>query len=117
VYDYDQKQNFNLRVAYLWSVHDFKAYNFFSGWSCNGILICLICGGDTYCFRLKSRGKISYFDCHRRFLPLDHSFRLDSNSFRKDNVVLKGSPRRLSGPEIANMLDNLALDKKGDQFV
>jgi hypothetical protein len=90
---------------------------FFSGWSCNGILICLICGGDTYCFRLKSRGKISYFDCHRRFLPLDHSFRLDSNSFRKDNVVLKGSPRRLSGPEIANMLDNLALDKKGDQFV
>jgi hypothetical protein len=60
---------------------------------------------------------MSYFDCHRHFLPSDHSFRLDSNSFRKENVVLKGPPRHLSGPEIADMLDNLALDKKGDQFV
>jgi hypothetical protein len=116
-YDYDQKQKFNLRVAYLWSIHDFKAYNIFSGWSCNGILTCPICGEDTDCFRLKSGGKISYFDCHRRFLPSDHPFRLDSNSFKKDNVVLKGPPRRLSGPEIADMLDNLVLDENGDQFV
>jgi hypothetical protein len=28
-YDYDSKQKFNLRVAYLWPVHDFKAYNIF----------------------------------------------------------------------------------------
>jgi hypothetical protein len=28
-YDYDQKKKFNLRVAYLWSVHDFRAYNIF----------------------------------------------------------------------------------------
>jgi hypothetical protein len=28
-YDYDQKQKFNLRVVYLWSVHDFKAYSIF----------------------------------------------------------------------------------------
>jgi hypothetical protein len=25
----DQKQKFNLQVAYLWSVHDFRAYNIF----------------------------------------------------------------------------------------
>jgi hypothetical protein len=30
VYDYDQKQKFNLQVAYLWSDHDFRAYNIFS---------------------------------------------------------------------------------------
>jgi hypothetical protein len=42
---------------------------------------------------------------------------LDSNSFKKDNVVLKGLPRRLSGPEIADMLDNLVRDENGDQFV
>jgi hypothetical protein len=24
-YDYDQKKKFNLQVAYLWSIHDFKA--------------------------------------------------------------------------------------------
>jgi hypothetical protein len=73
-YDYNQKEKFNLRVAYLWSVHDFKAYNIFAGFSCNGILTCPICGGDTNCFRLKSVGKISHFDCHRRFLPPDHPF-------------------------------------------
>jgi hypothetical protein len=28
-YDYDLKQKFNLRVAYLWSIHDFRAYSFF----------------------------------------------------------------------------------------
>jgi hypothetical protein len=66
---------------------------------------------------LKSGGKVSYFDFYRRFLSSDHPFRLDSNNVRKDNVVLKGSPRRPSSLEIANMLDNLALDKKGDQFV
>jgi hypothetical protein len=28
-YDYDQKQKFKLRVAYLWSVHDFRVYSIF----------------------------------------------------------------------------------------
>jgi hypothetical protein len=30
-YDCYKKQKFNLRAAYLWSVHDFKAYNIFLG--------------------------------------------------------------------------------------
>jgi hypothetical protein len=55
-YDYDQKQIFNLGVAYLWSIHDFRAYSIFSGWSCNGILTCPICMMDTSCFRLKLGG-------------------------------------------------------------
>jgi hypothetical protein len=28
-YDYDQKQKFNLRVVYPWSIHDFRAYSIF----------------------------------------------------------------------------------------
>jgi hypothetical protein len=72
---------------------------------------------DTSCFRLKFGGKICYFDCHRRFLPLDHSFRLDNNTFKKGNIVLEGPPRRLSGPEITDMLNNLVLKKNGDEFV
>jgi hypothetical protein len=72
---------------------------------------------DTSCFRLKFRGKICYFDCHRCFLPLDHSFRLDNDAFKKGNIVLEGPPRRLIGPEIANMLDNLVLQKNEDEFV
>jgi hypothetical protein len=55
-YDYDQKQKFNLRVVYLWSVHDFKAYSIFSGWSCNGLLTCPICMKETSCFCLKFGG-------------------------------------------------------------
>jgi hypothetical protein len=55
-YDYDQKQKINLRVAYLWSVHDFRAYNIFSGWSCNELLTCLICMKGISCFRLKFGG-------------------------------------------------------------
>jgi hypothetical protein len=72
---------------------------------------------DTSCFCLKFGGKISYFDCHKCFLPLDHLFRLDSDAFKKDNIVLEGPPRHLTGPEIADMLDNLVLNKNGDAFV
>jgi hypothetical protein len=117
VYDYDQKQKFNLRVTYLWLVHDFRMYNTFSRWSCNGILTCLICMKDTSCFRLKFNGKISYFDCHRYFLPLDHPFRLDNDAFKKDNIILEGPPRCLSGSEIADMLDKLILKENWDEFV
>jgi hypothetical protein len=67
---------------------------------------------DTSCFRLKFGEEISYFDCHRYFLPLDHPFRLDNNAFKKDNIVFEGSSRRLSGSEIIDMLDNLVLNKK-----
>jgi hypothetical protein len=90
---------------------------FFSGWSCNGILTYPICMKDTSYFCLKFGWKISYFDCHRYFLPLDHPFRLDRDAFKKDNIVLEGPPRCLSGLEIIDMLDNLVLKKNGDEFV
>jgi hypothetical protein len=72
---------------------------------------------DASCFYLKFGGKISYFDCHRCFLPLDHPFRMDSDAFKKGNVILERPPRHLSGPEIADMLDNIVLNKNGDGFV
>jgi hypothetical protein len=31
-YDYHKKQKINLKVAYLWSIHDFLAYSIFFGW-------------------------------------------------------------------------------------
>jgi hypothetical protein len=37
-YDYHKKQKFNLRVAYLWSIHDFLAYGILSRWSVHGNL-------------------------------------------------------------------------------
>jgi hypothetical protein len=68
---------------------------------------------ETSCFCLKFGWKINYFDCHICVLPLDHEFRLDSDTFKKDNIILEGPPRRLSGPDIANMLDNLVINKEG----
>jgi hypothetical protein len=48
---------------------------------------------------------------------LDHPFRLDSDTFKKDNIVLEGPTRHLSDPMIADMLNNLVLKKNGDAFV
>jgi hypothetical protein len=64
-YDVFKKQIFKLRVAYLWSVHDFMAHAIFTGWSTHGRLTCPYCGSDTDCFRLAHGGKITYFNCHR----------------------------------------------------
>jgi hypothetical protein len=72
---------------------------------------------DTSCFRLKFGRKICYFDCHRCFLARYHPFRLDNDAFRKGNIVLEGPPRRLSGTKIGDMLDNMVLNKNGDEFV
>jgi hypothetical protein len=74
-YDCYKKQKFNLQVTYLRSVHDFKSYNTFAGWSIHRELTCLICGSGTDCFHLTHEGNISYFDCHRCWLPQKHNFR------------------------------------------
>jgi hypothetical protein len=42
---------------------------------------------------------------------------LDSDTFKKGNIVLEGPPRCLSTLEIADMLDNLVLNKNGVGFV
>jgi hypothetical protein len=52
-YIYHKKQKFNLRVAYLWSIHDFLVYGIFTGWCVHGKLTCPICGKDTDYFRLE----------------------------------------------------------------
>jgi hypothetical protein len=72
---------------------------------------------DASYFCLKFGRKICYFDCHRRFLLLDHSFRLDKETFKKNNIILEGLPMHLSGPEITDMLNNLVLKENGDEFV
>jgi hypothetical protein len=70
-----KKQKFNLQAMYLWSVHDFKAYDNFASWSVHEELTCPICGLDTDYFRLTHGGKISYCDCHIRWLPWKHKFK------------------------------------------
>ena len=44
-YDSFSKQNFNMRVSYHTSIHDYPAFGMFSGWSTHGGLACFDCSG------------------------------------------------------------------------
>jgi hypothetical protein len=101
---------------YLWSVHDLKAYDIFASWSIHGELTCLICASDIDCFYLTHGDKISYFDCHKRWLPQKHKFRQYKNTFQKDNIVTKGPPKHLSGLQIIDMLDKLMSDPERPRY-
>jgi hypothetical protein len=79
-------------------------------------LTCPYCGSDTDCFRLAHGGKITYYDCHRRWLPRKHPFRSDKKNFIKNTVVTKGPPKRLNAAEIFAQLNNLVLNEKGDKY-
>lgn len=74
-FDASREQNFNMRVALMWTISDFPAYGMLSGWSTHGRLACPYCMGDTLAFRLQAGRKQSWFDCHRVFLPRRHAYR------------------------------------------
>jgi hypothetical protein len=115
-YNYRKKQQFNLRATYLRSVHDFVAYGIFFGWCLHGNWTCSICVKDTDCFCLDFRRKICYFNCHSCFHPLDHTFGLQRNAFRKDTIVEKGPSRHRTGQEIIEELNNLKSSDGGEEF-
>ena len=73
-YDCSTKTNFTMRVVLLWTISDFLAYVMLSGWTTHGRLACPYCMGSTCEFQLKHGRKTSWFDCHRRFLPINHPY-------------------------------------------
>jgi hypothetical protein len=79
-------------------------------------LTCPICGKDTDCFHLEFGMKICYFDSHRCFLPPDHTFRLQSNAFRKDNIVKKRPLRCRTSQKIIEKLNNLKISDGREEF-
>jgi hypothetical protein len=89
-YDSHLKYRFNLRVSYLWSIRDYLGYSKFVGWCVHGRLNCPICMDDSNAYRLEHGKKVTFFDCHRRFLPLSYPFRGDRKSFTKGKTVRKG---------------------------
>jgi hypothetical protein len=62
-YDSHLKYRFNLRVVYLWSIHDYLTYGKFIGWCVHDQHNFLICMDDTDAFRLQHGKKVSFFDC------------------------------------------------------
>ncbi|XP_042446315.1 uncharacterized protein LOC122031244 [Zingiber officinale] len=59
-FDTSTSQNFTLRAALLWTINDFPAYAYLSGWSTKGKLACPCCNKDTYSMRLTNGGKECY---------------------------------------------------------
>ena len=64
-YDISMGQNFQLKVALLWTVSDLPAYGMLSGWMTAGKLTCPYCMEHTKSLRLAHGNKQSWFDCHR----------------------------------------------------
>jgi hypothetical protein len=106
-YNSHLKSRFNLRAAYLWSIHDYLRYDKFVGWCVHGRLNYPICMEDSDAYRLEHDKKVTFFDCRRRFLLLSHPFRGDRKSFMKCKTVRKGPPKRKLRANITQMLNDL----------
>jgi hypothetical protein len=74
-YDISRKQNFVMRAALMWTINDFPAYGMVFGWSTHGKLACPYCMEKNKAFMLTNRGKASFFNYHRHFLPSNHRYR------------------------------------------
>jgi hypothetical protein len=62
---------------------------------------------DSDAFRLQHDRKVSFYDCHRIFIPLSNEFRGDKESFQKGKSVRKGSSKKMLRADIVKMLDEL----------
>lgn len=105
-YNISTKQNFIMKACLIWTINDFPAYGMLSGWGTQGKLACPHCMEHTDAFTLKSGHKNSWFDCHRRFLPSNHSFRRSKRSFLKNRVVTNEPPPISTGKDIWAVISN-----------
>jgi hypothetical protein len=68
-YDSHLKYRFNLRAAYLWSIHNYLAYDKFVTWCVHGRLNYPVCIDDSDAFRLEHTGKSLSFIVIKNFFP------------------------------------------------
>ncbi|GKV43256.1 hypothetical protein SLEP1_g50570 [Rubroshorea leprosula] len=90
-----RKENFIMRAMLMWTITNFPSYGMVSGWSTHGRLACPYCMEMTRAFYLKHGRKISFFDCHRQFLPASHPYRLNATEFLKGHLEFGPPPPRL----------------------
>ncbi|XP_071931860.1 uncharacterized protein [Coffea arabica] len=103
-YDAYSGQNFQMRAAILWTISDFPAYGYLSGWSTSGYKACPCCLDDTASQRL--RGKICFMG-HRRFLNHDHRWRKQKAHF-DGTIETRSRPKEFSGEQVLRHLNSLA---------
>ena len=104
-FDAASQRHFQLRAALMWTINDFPAYGMLSGWSTKGKLACPCCLRDTRSKRLPNCGK-ECFMAHRRYLPKNHRWRKDKDSF--DGEVERAlPPEPCSVDDILKTLESL----------
>ncbi|XP_071905980.1 uncharacterized protein [Coffea arabica] len=103
-YDAYSGQNFQMRAAILWTISDFPAYGYLSGWSTSGYKACPCCLDDTVSQRL--RGKICFMG-HRRLLNHDHCWRKLKAHF-DGTIETRSKPKEFSGEQVLRHLNSLA---------
>jgi hypothetical protein len=68
---------------------------------------------DSDAFMLQHDRKVSFFDCHRRFLSLSNEFRGDKESFEKGKSIRKGTPKQKLKADIIKILSELKESQNG----
>jgi hypothetical protein len=100
--DASTKTVFRMRAALLWTINDYPARSYMSGWSGQGYKACPTCNVDTPSIAVTS--KIAFVG-HRRFLPKKHKWREDLLFNGKKET--RDPPRRLSNAQISFQLKSL----------
>ena len=101
-----------MRTALMWTVNDFPAYGMLSGWSTARKKACPHCMDDTEADSLLVSKKVSWFDCHRKFLEGDHPFRRNRTGFKSGEQVLHNFVGYKSGEEILNDIETKGFVKE-----
>jgi len=104
IYDISRKQNFVIRVAFMWTINDFPAYGMLSGWSTHRKLACPYCIENNKAFTLTNGGKAFFFYYHRHFLPPNHKYRKNRKDFFVGRVEKDVARPRLSGEELHDVV-------------
>ncbi|XP_062010312.1 uncharacterized protein LOC133726719 [Rosa rugosa] len=104
-YDAYAQERFVLKAVLLWTINDFPAYGNLCGCSVKGYYACPICSEKTHSKWLNSSKKVSYTG-HRRFLPRNHRFRAESNTFYGEQEF-GSAPEPLTGEEILQKVEGI----------
>ena len=84
----------------------------FLGWSTSGKYACPHCMGYTDAFSLRYGQKTCWFDCHRKFLRVDHPFRKNRDNFKRGKRAINDYPPPiLNGNDILREIEHLGLRK------
>jgi hypothetical protein len=89
------------------SIHYYLAYEKFVAWWVHDRLNCPLCMDDSDTFRLQHNMKVSFFNYHRRFLPLSRELWSDIESFQKGKSIRIGQPKQKLRIDIMKILDEL----------